>query len=69
MPDLRPQTLSDHAKTTCLAHVCPKCGVGDHVTVEQVLTGKECITRCHCRACGYSWHPVSRAAAPTVADQ
>jgi DNA-directed RNA polymerase subunit M/transcription elongation factor TFIIS len=58
MPDSQPRTLSEHAKSTCVAHLCPQCGLADHVTVEQVLSAGECITLCHCRACGYSWHPV-----------
>jgi formate dehydrogenase maturation protein FdhE len=53
-----PITMSDHAKATCTAHLCPKCGVPDHVSVEQELLGKESIIRCHCRLCGHSWHPV-----------
>jgi DNA-directed RNA polymerase subunit M/transcription elongation factor TFIIS len=51
--------MSEHAKNTCVAHTCPQCGVPDHVTVEQELSGDESVIRCHCRACGYSWHPVA----------
>jgi hypothetical protein len=27
------------------------------VTAERVIEGHVAITRCHCRACGHSWHP------------
>ena len=47
--------LSD--STICLDHECPNCGVREHVTVERVVVGAHVVTHCHCRACGYSWHP------------
>ena len=46
------------AKSTCVAHQCPKCYITHHVSVEQVLTGDITVIWCHCRACGHSWHPV-----------
>lgn len=49
-------------KDTCVAHLCPKCGTSHHVSVEQVLRGDTTVTWCHCRACGYSWHPVVQEA-------
>ena len=51
------QTLSE-SKSLCVAHKCPQCHATGHVTVEHILTGAMTVTRCHCRACGHSWHPV-----------
>ena len=65
MPDSQLRSLSDHAKSICVAHLCPGCGIGDHVAVEQVLAGAECSTLCHCRACGNSWHPVVTESNPS----
>jgi len=49
--------VSAHAKTLCDAHECPHCGAKEHVTVERTVNAGLTITRCHCRVCGYSWHP------------
>jgi transcription elongation factor Elf1 len=48
----------DKTRSVCTSHHCPSCGVDEHVTVERVVEGAVTITRCHCRACGHSWHPV-----------
>jgi transcription elongation factor Elf1 len=51
------QSLDRESKSLCAAHVCPRCGTRDQVTAERVIEGTTSITRCHCRACDYSWHP------------
>jgi len=58
VPELQPyQRLSEQAKSLCSAHQCPSCGRREQVTAERVIEGRTAITRCHCRACGHSWHP------------
>ena len=57
-----PDLLSTHAKTLCDAHQCPKCGTRDHVMVERQIEAGQVITRCHCRVCGFSWHPTAATA-------
>jgi ribosomal protein L37AE/L43A len=51
------EPLSVQAKSLCVAHQCPSCGTHEQVTVERVIEGLTSVTRCHCRACGHSWHP------------
>jgi transposase-like protein len=58
-----PQNLSQ-AKALCVAHTCPRCQSSHHVNVEQILVGHQVVTRCHCRVCDYSWHPVITQAGP-----
>ena len=53
----------DKTRSACTSHDCPSCGVDEHVTVERVIEGDVVITRCHCRACGHSWHPDGDTAA------
>ena len=55
MPEF--QTLSTESKSLCVSHSCPDCGTHEQVTAERVIEGNVAITRCHCRACGHSWHP------------
>ena len=50
-------TLLSESKSLCTDHVCPNCGLSDHVTAERVLIGNVALTVCHCRLCGHSWHP------------
>jgi hypothetical protein len=49
--------LSTHAKTLCDAHQCPRCATRDHITIERHIEGTVVVTQCHCRLCGFSWHP------------
>jgi len=51
------ETLLRESKSRCTAHLCPNCGLPDHVTAERVLVGDLSLTLCHCRMCGHSWHP------------
>jgi uncharacterized Zn finger protein len=55
MPEL--QGLLSESKSLCVAHQCPNCGTQEQVTAERVVEGNVTVTRCHCRACGHSWHP------------
>jgi len=61
MPNEEPQGPMSltQAKASCVAHLCPQCGTDHQVSVEQVVTGGTMVVRCHCRACGHSWHPVT----------
>jgi uncharacterized Zn finger protein len=56
--DHRPDvpTLLDESRSLCTDHLCPNCGITDHVTAERVLIGAVSVTLCHCRMCGHSWH-------------
>jgi hypothetical protein len=51
------QALLTESKSLCVAHQCPECGAREQVTAERFFEGDIAITRCHCRACGHSWHP------------
>ena len=55
MPEFQP--LSRESESLCDSILCPECGVVAFVTAERVIEGNQSITRCHCRACGHSWHP------------
>ena len=64
LPTTRPRVhmsefyaLSTESKSLCVANVCTSCGTHEQVTAERVIEGSLSITRCHCRACGQSWHP------------
>jgi hypothetical protein len=46
----------EQERSHCVAHHCPACGIAEHVTAERIIEGTRSVTRCHCRACGHSWH-------------
>lgn len=56
MPEFQP--LSTESKSLCDSMLCPACGVPARITAERVIEAGRSVTRCHCRACGHSWHPV-----------
>jgi len=58
MPSEEVHPSTNVTKSACVAHICPNCGTDHQVSVEQILQGGNIVTRCHCRACGHSWHPV-----------